>query len=100
MIFYGNEQYKKNFPELMKAAAENTGKPYLTDWLNYSIVSAAQVTHAGFPAEKDIFSAKFKPRENRQVGGQHMPYRNLRIKKPFFIDKHGAVKHLEKPIGN
>ena len=100
MIFYGNEQYKKNFPELMKAAAENTEKPYLTDWLNYSILSVAQVTHAGFPAEKDIFSAKFKGRENRQVGAQNMPYRNLRIKKPFFVDKHGMVKHLEKPIGN
>ena len=100
MIFYGNEQYKKNFPELMKAAAENTEKPYLTDWLNYSILSIAQVTHAEFPAEKDIFSAKFKGRENRQVGAQNMPYRNLRIRKPFFVDKHGMVKHLEKPIGN
>ena len=84
----------------MKAAAKNTGKPYLTDWLNYSILSVAQVTHAGFPAEKDIFSAQFKGRENREVGLHRMTYRNLRIKKPFFVDKHGAVKHLEKPIGN
>ena len=84
----------------MKAAAENTGKPYITDWLNYSIVSTAQVTHAGFPAEKDLFSAKYKGRENRHVGGQRKPYRNLRVKKPFYVDKHGIVRHSEKTNGN
>ena len=83
----------------MKAASENTGKPYVTDWLDYSIVSAAQVTYAGFPAEKDIFSAKYKGRGNRHVGGQEMPYRNLRVKKPFYVDKHGKLKHLEKTVG-
>lgn len=100
MIFYGNERYKQCFPDFMKAAAENTGKPYITDWLNYSIVSTAQVTHAGFPAEKDLFSAKYKGRENRHVGGQRKPYRNLRVKKPFYIDKYGMIKHLEKPNEN
>ena len=100
MIFYGNECYKQCFPDLMKAASENREKPYITDWMNYSIVSTAQVTHAGFPAEKDIFSAKYKGRENRDVGGKHIPYRHPRVKKPFYVDKHGKVKHLEKPNGN
>lgn len=99
MIFYGNERYKQCFPDFMKAASENTGKPYMTDWINYSIVSSAQVTHAGFPAEKDIFSAKYQSRGNRHVGGQNMLYRNLRVKKPFYVDKHGLVRHLEKPNG-
>ena len=100
MIFYGNERYKKSFPDFMKAASKNAGKSYITDRLNYSIVSAAQVTHEEFPAEKDIFSEKYKEREHRFVGKQQMPYQNLLIRKPFFVDKRGKVKHLEKPIGN
>ena len=96
MIFYGNERYKKCFPDFMKAASGNTGKSYMTDWLNYSIVSTAQVTHDGFPAEKDIFSAKYKERKKRYVGLNNMPYRNPRVKKPFSVDKYGVVKHLEK----
>ena len=100
MIFYGNEHYKKSFPEFMKAASKNTGKSYITDWLDYSILSAAQVTHEGFPAEKDIFSKKYQEREHRFVGWKHIPYRNLRVKKPFFVDQHGMVKHVEKPDGN
>ena len=100
MIFYGNEHYRKSFPELMKAASENTGKSYITDWLNYSILSAAQVTHEGFPAKKDIFSEKYQEREHRFVGWKQMPYRNLRVSKPFFVDKDGLVKHVEKSNGN
>ena len=100
MIFYGNDHYRKSFPEFMRAASKNTGKSYITDWLDYSIISAAQVTHDGFPAEKDIFSEKYQEREHRFVGGKHIPYRNLRVQKPFFVDKDGSVKHLEKPNGN
>lgn len=95
MIFYGNEQYRKSFPAFMQAAAGNTGKPYMTDWIVHSIISTAQVTHDGFPAGKDIFSAGFKARKDRQIGGgTRFPYQKNEVGKPFFIDR----SCVEKPL--
>lgn len=95
MIFYGNEQYWKSFPAFMQAAAGNTGKPYMTDWLVHSIISTAQVTHDGFPAGKDIFSAGFKERSKRHIGGgKRFPYQKNEVNKPFFIDRNCVEKPL------
>jgi heptose-I-phosphate ethanolaminephosphotransferase len=95
MIFYGNEQYWKSFPAFMQAAGGNTGKPYMTDWLVHSIISTAQVTHDGFPAGKDIFSAGFKDRKKRHIGGgKRFPYQKNEVGKPFFIDRNCVEKPL------
>lgn len=94
LIFYCNEQYRKCFPAFMQAAAKNTGKPYMTDWLNYSIISAAQVTHEGFPDAKDIFSPGYQGRENRYIGSDGFLYRKNEVRKPFFTDSDLVEKTL------
>ncbi len=94
MIFYANEQYRKVFPEFWNTAAKNTGKPYITDGMVHSIISTAQVTHDGFPAEKDIFSAKFTGREDRHIGVKGFPYHKTEVRKPYYIDRNCAKKTL------
>lgn len=94
MIFYANDAYRKSFPLFLQTAAKNAGKPYITDWMVHSIISTAQVTHDGFPAEKDIFSAKFTGREDRHIGVKEFPYRKTEVRKPFYVDRNCAKKTL------
>ncbi|MBR2911303.1 MAG: phosphoethanolamine transferase, partial [Lentisphaeria bacterium] len=95
LLFYGNNHYKKAFPEIMKAAAANVKKPYMTDHLDYAILSMLQVTYRDFPFEKDLFSTAFTGRQERLFSAQRKVYHKKEVSKPFVTNKKGVLTSVQ-----
>ena len=68
MIFYGNSAYCRYFPEFIKNARSNQSKASGGDYLDNSIISAAQVTFDGFEHGKDLFSPQYRAPQLRTLG--------------------------------
>jgi len=75
-VFYANPVYRNKFPDLLNAAGKNIDKPYMTDQLMFSMFSAARITFAGFPFDKDLFSPKFVPPSIRKLGNSQVVYQS------------------------
>ena len=96
LLFYGNPHYKQAFPDFMKSAAANVRKPYMTDHLDYAILSTLQVTYKDFPSEKNLFSADFAGRETRLFSAQQKVYCKKEVQKPFVTNKKGELQSVQK----
>ena len=95
LLFYGNAHYKQAFPEFMKEAAANVKKPYMTDHLDYAILSMLQVAYKDFPREKDLFSAAFTGRKTRLFSAQQKVYCEKEVRKPFVTNKKGELVSVQ-----
>ena len=91
-VFYANAAYRKKFPEILTAIRANLDKPFVTDRLMYPVFSAARITFADFPHEKDLFSPAFVPRVPRHLGENPEIYRTRR--NPYLAGKGGEGSQL------
>ena len=92
----GTQFQGQAFPEFMKEAAANVKKPYMTDHLDYAILSSLQVTYKDFPSEKNLFSADFAGRETRLFSAQRKVYCEKEVRKPFVTNKKGELVSVQK----